>query len=96
MAEMVTVGGVRYRKEDAAKLNLTPDSKSYAKKIAENEVVVGTPESAYKETTATAAKGGRKAAGTAGTTATTPVGTAQASADGSAPADGTNAAGDSK
>lgn len=74
MTEMVTVGGIRYRAEDAKRLKLTPDTKAFAKKIADNEVEIGTSEAAYKASQAVAAKGGRKAAGTAETPATGVVG----------------------
>lgn len=48
MTEMVTVGGIRYRKADAAEQNLQADSKAHQKKVAEGEAPVGMTESAFK------------------------------------------------
>lgn len=74
MAEMVTVGGIRYRAEDAKRLGLTPDTKAHAKKVAANEAPVGLSEAEFKLTQA-AATTARKAAGKTDPANTAVVGT---------------------
>lgn len=76
MGDMVTVGGIRYRAEDAAREKLVADSKAHQKLIAEGKAPTGLSESAWKATQKDAPV--RKAAGTKGSTeAPAPVSTGQ-------------------
>lgn len=48
MAEMVTVGGIRFRSEDAAREGFTADSKAHQKLIAEGKAPTGVSEAIWK------------------------------------------------
>lgn len=48
MTEMVTVGGIRYRKADAAEQGLQADSKAHQKRVAEGTAPVGVTEKVFK------------------------------------------------
>ena len=85
---MVTVGGVRYREEDAKELGLTADTKAYAAKIADNVVPVGLTEAQFKAQQAAEASATRKASGGGSKVPPSPVATDAKTGNGTDPGAG--------